>query len=224
MRGVKAFLMTNTLLPTDANQKIEAELHRWSALFSGDEYYYGDEPGLVARRAVRYHRALMPQGAALDAGCGEGQDLAFLAEQNYDSYGLDFTPEGVAKTHQLLKSRNLTAQVEQVDLSRWRARRQFDLVLCVNALQFLGGNAPRALDELVRAVAPNGVIGLSVFAREDNEPPLMNTIFRWTLDELLHLFRDWQPLEAAQLWQWNTSNGQAQSFATLIARNTPPVA
>jgi cyclopropane fatty-acyl-phospholipid synthase-like methyltransferase len=208
------------IFPTDANQKIESEHDRWSALFSGANYYYGDEPGLVARRAVRYHRALMPQGAtALDAGCGEGQDLAFLAEQNYDSYGLDFTSEGVAKTHRLLKSRSLNAQVEQVDLTQWRATRQFDLVLCVNALQFLGEAAPRALEEVMRSVARGGVIGLSLFAREKEEAPVSGTIYKWTLDELLETFREWQPLESAHLQQWNT-HGQAQAFATLIARNT----
>ena len=213
------------IFPTEANRKIESEHDRWSALFSGDQPYYGDEPGLVARRAVRYHRALVPQGAtALDAGCGEGQDLAFLAEQHYDSHGLDFTSEGVAKTRRLLESRNLNAQVERADLSQWRATQQFDLVLCVNALQFLGEAAPRALGELMRAVAPGGVIGLSLFAREKDEAPVSGTIYRWTLDELLFLFREWQPLESAHLQQWNTQSGQAQAFATLIARNTPPIA
>lgn len=210
-------------IPTDANWKIEAELGRWSTLFSGDSYYYGHEPGPIARRTVRYGRAFLSRGGtALDAGCGEGQDLAWLAAQNYDCHGLDFTPEGVAKTRRLLESRKLSAQVQQADLSEWRATQGFDLVLCVNALQFLGVDAPRALQEVMRAVAPNGVIGLSMFAREAEEE-ITGTIYRWTLDELLHLFRDWQPLEAATLWQWNTSNGQAQSFATLIARNTPPI-
>lgn len=216
--------MTSIPIPTDANRKVEAELHRWSNLFSGDEPYYGHEPGPIARRAVRYHRASMRRGgSAFDAGCGEGQDLAWLASQGYSCRGLDFTPEGVAKTRRLLEHRGLAAQVEQADLSLWRVTQQFDLVLCVNALQFLGVDAPRALEQVMLAVARGGVLGLSVFAREREEEKITSTIYRWTLDELLHLFRDWQPLEAAKLWQWNTSNNQAQAFATLIARNTPPL-
>src|SRR2546423_195422 len=61
-----------------------SEFQRWSAVYAGDQYYYGSEPGPVARRAVRYHRQYRPRGGtALDAGCGEGQDLAFLAERGY---------------------------------------------------------------------------------------------------------------------------------------------
>ena len=68
------------------------EYQRWSAVFAGDDYYYGSEPGPVARRAVRYHRRYRPRGGtALDAGCGEGQDLAFLAEQGYVATGVEFT-------------------------------------------------------------------------------------------------------------------------------------
>jgi len=74
----------------------------WSKAFSGAEFYYGQDAGPVARRAVRYHApSLAPPihldaaqhsmqlpvqnsaPSALDAGCGEGQDLAFLAQCGY---------------------------------------------------------------------------------------------------------------------------------------------
>ena len=69
-----------------------SEFQRWSAIYAGEEYYYGSEPGPVARRAVRYHRQYRPRGGtALDAGCGEGQDLAFLAARGYVATGVEFT-------------------------------------------------------------------------------------------------------------------------------------
>src|SRR5207302_10437115 len=78
----------------------------WNTAFAGADYYYGSEPGPVARRAVRYHRPWLPRGGtALDAGCGEGQDLAFLVECGYAATGLDFTESGVRKAEELLRER-----------------------------------------------------------------------------------------------------------------------
>ena len=199
---------------------MNSELERWTRNFAGDEYFYGHEPGPVARRAVRYHRPLLrpKQSAnALDVGCGEGQDLLFLAQQGYVSIGLDFTATGLAKARQLVKSNGCEAAFFRADISKWETDTQFDLVLAINCLQFLGEDAPATLKYVQSLVKPGGVIGLSMFARDDaNESPVQDTIYRWTLDELQANFADWQPLEAARLWQWNGQN--PQPFVTLIAR------
>src|SRR5436190_21427933 len=89
-----------------------SEYRRWSAIYAGDEYYYGSEPGPVARRAVRYHRQYRPRGGmALDAGCGEGQYLVFLAERVYVAIGVEFTQTGASKAERLLRARGLDADI-----------------------------------------------------------------------------------------------------------------
>ena len=195
------------------------ELERWTRSFAEAEYLYGHDPGPVARRALRYHRPLIGhQGAsALDVGCGEGQDLLFLAQSGYDATGLDFTENGLAKARHLLQENSCSAELVRADIAQWESEARFDLVLAVNSLQFLGAAAPRALQRTQNMVKPGGVIGLSMFARENaDEAALDGTIYRWTLDELLSNFATWQPFEAARLWQW--SGGDAQPFVTLIAR------
>src|SRR5260370_36179993 len=98
-----------SLIPTPPTSGSECD--RWSAIYAGDEFYYGSEPGPLARRAVRYHRQYRARGGtALDAGCGEGQDLAFLAECGYVATGVEFTPAGAAKAARLLRSRELAAE------------------------------------------------------------------------------------------------------------------
>ena len=105
------------------------------------------------------------RGTALDAGCGEGQDLRFLAERGYRATGVDFTTTGVAKARRLLQARGLPAELFRLDLRDLGSERdplggrQFDLVLAVNALQFMGAEAGTALDRLRDLVRPGGVIG-----------------------------------------------------------------
>jgi len=210
--------------PTDPRRPVDAELTRWSRIYAGDQYYYGEEPGPVARRAVRYHRPHQPRGGtALDAGCGEGQDLAFLAERGYHATGVEFTPDGARKARLLLEERGLAGEVLHQDLRDLDASRQYDLVLAVNTVQFLGVDAPACLQRLMECVAPGGVLGLSMFGREPGDAPVRGTVAFVVFEELLARFQGWQRLEAAKLWQWNVQTDEPQAFVTLIARNAPPV-
>jgi SAM-dependent methyltransferase len=202
-----------------------SEYQRWSAIYSGESYYYGSDAGPVARRAVRYHRQYRPRGgAALDAGCGEGQDLAYLAECGYVATGVELTEAGAAKASRLLQSRGLDAEIVQQDLRSYDPPRQFDLVLAVNSVQFLGSDGEAALRKLLGAVAEGGVCGVSVFARPEGDGSSAGSagsIWLLTLEELIGQFAGWQLLEAARLWQWNPHTNQPQPFLTMIARNVP---
>jgi len=201
---------------------MESEHARWSRIFSGSSFYYGHEPGPVARRAVKYARSLSPSGgAALDAGCGEGQDLGFLAQSGYDATGLDFAETGIEKAEKLLALQGQKARLEVADLARWETEQRFDLVIAINCLQFLGHDAPRVLERLQNLVAPGGVFGFSAFAREhQDENPHDGALYRFHLDELLANFANWQPFEAARLWQWGADG--PQPFVTLVAGKIAP--
>ena len=209
------------------SQTPNTEYEHWNTTFAGNDYFYGHEPGPVARRAVRYHRALQTaNGCALDVGCGEGQDVLFLAQSGYAAIGLELTQNGIEKTRRLLQSRAYNdAQVWQRDLQRadWtRDLGTFDVVLAINCLQFLGEAAPNVLRQTLDLVAPDGVIGLSVFARESNE--VDEELWLPTRDELLGFLPSakWQPLEVAQLWQWGMPKtgeiARPRMFVTIVAR------
>jgi SAM-dependent methyltransferase len=211
------------------------EYQRWSAVYAGDDYYYGSEPGPVARRAVRYHRQYRPRGGtALDAGCGEGQDLAFLAEQGYVATGVEFTESGAAKAARLLGSRGLEAEIVCADLREYGPTHRFDLVIAVNSIQFLGADAEACLRKLLAAVTPGGVCGISIFShghtpteggasghRVSRQSEPSSGLWLLSLEELMGYLPGWQMLEAAQVWQWNPHTNQPQAFATMIARNVP---
>lgn len=195
---------------------ISSQHQFWHQTFAGAAFYYGHDAGPVARRAVRYATA---RGDALDVGCGEGQDVAFLAQCGYAATGLDFTATGIEKTQRLLSAQNLSAETVQADVATfdfapWRDR--FALVLCVNALQFVGATAPRVLDQLAACVAPGGILGLSVFA-----PGELNAgrdeLWLCSEAELVEqLAPRFAMIETASLRQWK--GDAAQPFSTIIAR------
>jgi tellurite methyltransferase len=204
----------------------DREYARWSGAFAGAEYFYGSDAGPVARRAVRYQRPLWRAGntpTALDLGCGEGQDLAYLAECGYDATGVDFVENALQKARNLLKLRGLAAQTIQSNLRDWRASQTYDLVLACNSLQFLGHDAPVVLERARDATAPGGVLGLSLFACESGEA-VQGSVYFSSLETLLSRFehtganRSWQMLETTKLWQWNQSANVPQPFVTLIAQ------
>ena len=205
--------------PTDSSRPVDEQLALWRRIFAGDHYAYGSEPGPMARRAVRYHRPYLAEGgSALDVGCGEGQDLAFLAKCGYQVTGVDFCAEAAVKARSLLERRGFTGTVLESDLNLYRAEGQYDLVLAVNAVQFLGERASDCLDWVRDAVAPGGVIGLSLFGCEREAPRLAGTMFFITLEELLARFEGWQYQEATEVWQWHPQTSRPQRFVTLVAR------
>jgi SAM-dependent methyltransferase len=209
-----------------ARTEMSREHARWSRLYASDEYYYGEEAGPLARRAVRYHRPLWRKGrtpTALDIGCGEGQDLAFLAEGGYEAKGIDFIASATEKARRLLAQRNLNAQIFQSDVREWDWSQRFDLILASNSLQFLGEDAPLILERALAATGANGVLGLSVFACEQGEE-IRDGVYFFSLENLLARFahegenRAWQMLETTKLWQWNARANAPQPFVTLIAQ------
>jgi SAM-dependent methyltransferase len=195
---------------------MNSQFQFWQNAFAGDTWYYGADAGTVARRAIRY---ATKRGKALDCGCGEGQDLAFIAASGFDCTGLDFTVSGVDKTRRILASRGLHGEAIQADLASFDFSRfygQNSLVLCVNALQFLGRAAPRALDEIAACVAPGGILGLSVFAPGGSNQG-RDEIWLCSIEDLIEtLAPRFTMHETAALSQWH--NGVPQPFATLIAR------
>jgi SAM-dependent methyltransferase len=219
--------------PTDPRQQIDRELDRWTQAYAGDEYYYGDEPGPIARRTFRYHRPYFRPGqsTALDAGCGEGQDVAYLASLGYQATGVEFTAPGAEKARRLLSARGFLGDIVHQDLraflgispnAQHPTPNSYDVVIAVNTVQFLGEDAPAVLDALMERVAPGGVMGVSLFGREPHEPEVSGTIWFTPLAELLERFKGWQYQEAANLWQWDSRGNRAQPFVQLIARKVPP--
>jgi SAM-dependent methyltransferase len=98
-----------------------------------------------------------PGSRVLDAGAGSGRNIAWFGRNGFDVHALDHDPLAIARLNDFLPP-GKTRQALITDLPYEDAA--FDLVLCIAVLHFLPDQQAfeRALDELWRVLAPNGML------------------------------------------------------------------
>ncbi|MCV3482450.1 class I SAM-dependent methyltransferase [Campylobacter sp. CNRCH_2014_0184h] len=94
----------------------------------------------------------------LDLGCGAGRHVKFLAENNYITYGCDYSNNGVAYTKKLLNHYGLTAQVELASVNKLPYENEiFDGILCWGVLYYNDQQIiEKAAQEIYRVLKKEG--------------------------------------------------------------------
>ena len=203
----------------------------WDPIYAGtDRYVFGTEPSQIARTAFQFFHAFGgdPNNAeALDLGCGEGRDTAFLARMGMHVTARDIAPSGLEKTRALLQERGVPP--DRVDLALGDARDfaypkdAYDLALAANIFQFLPpAEVPAHVQRLQAATKPGGICAAGVFS------PAMagwgiDTARYWTAtaDDLMAFFpkdEGWLLLDRTEYWTYRPADDLMASFAFVIAR------
>lgn len=134
---------------------------RWSEVAEAWSELWGEFPrplwDVVVRRA-----GAGPGRRVLDAGCGSGDMLAYLAGAGADVCGFDPAAGMVAAARRRLPD----ADIRRADLSAvpWPDA-TFDIVVSVNAVQF-AADIDAAVAELVRVCRPGGALVLAGWAED----------------------------------------------------------
>ncbi|EAI3914765.1 class I SAM-dependent methyltransferase [Campylobacter lari] len=94
----------------------------------------------------------------LDLGCGAGRHVKFLAENNYITYGCDYSHSGVKHTKELLNQYNLKAQVELANVNELPYENEFfDGILCWGVLYYNNKEViEKAACEIYRVLKQDG--------------------------------------------------------------------
>lgn len=150
----------------DPEVRVRACYATWARSYFAD-YYGADAPyPPVHREIVRDELRRAGARTVLDAGCGPASILRVLAEDGFDAFGFDLTPEMVDEARRVLASRGVPAarlwQGSVLQPDSFRAPdggERFDAVLCLGVLPHIRAeDDARVATNLVAAAAPGGVV------------------------------------------------------------------
>lgn len=146
---------------------------RKSSTYDRDTYYPEDSgtypANLFRLKLVQKLVAdrLDPSLRVLDAGCGTGELVLWLAAQGLSVSGFDISPKMVEATHSKLAEKGLAAEVQVGllnDLERYQDR-SFDWVFCLGVLPYIPGDLEADCYRELSRVLKGG--GLFVSAHEN---------------------------------------------------------
>lgn len=115
-------------------------------------------------RCVETFLALRTPSTLLDAGCGNGRNLAAADLAGFEAEGFDVCPEFV----QICRARKLNAFVGDIDAPENPISKTYDTVICIAMLHHLRTDESRtlALQRLFDALNPGGSLLFTVWSFE----------------------------------------------------------
>ena len=139
---------------------------QYEALYAGDEYYWGTEPGRFCDELIAL-RPFPRAKAVLDIGCGEGKDAAYMASKGYAVSAFDIAGSGIRKALRLARERGVGIDAWVEDINDFRPRGQYDIVYSSGTIQYLRDDKKAEFFEKVRAATRvNGVAYFNVFVEK----------------------------------------------------------
>jgi SAM-dependent methyltransferase len=158
-----------------------AEIERWNRILTSAKPMFNTAPN---RFLVEMTKGRKP-GRALDVGMGQGRNTIYLAQQGWESVGVDPAAKAVAAAQEQARKLRVTitthvARAEEFDwgTSRW------DLIL----LSYVG--AREYVADVQRALRPGGMVVLEGFHRDATRTRPIGGAVVFDTNELLRLFPD----------------------------------
>jgi tellurite methyltransferase len=123
-------------------------------------------------------------GKVLDLGCGEGGMALALAEQGFDVTCLDISNIAIETLKKEASKRNLEIQTICEDLENFQINKDYDVVLMLGILQFLGDKGEEFLKEIKEHTISGGINVIDAFVN------------KWLpREKLKEFYFDWEALE-----------------------------
>ena len=125
--------------------------------------YTGDVPDTPVDRDVVRIASELPPGRALDLGCGTGQNSIWLGSRGWRVHSVDVARGAIERAAAAAANAGVDATFERADVTSWRTRERFDLVISTYALPARGPGRVHALTVARDAVAAGGTLLVAAF-------------------------------------------------------------
>ncbi len=148
---------------------------------------------------LEFEHLFSKDSAILEVGCGEGQNVLYLAKQGYRNIdAFDLSENGIRKLKEFCKQNGAAVNAFVQDLTTYRFAKPYDLILSFATLCFVEKEAWKAfLDRAKTSTNPGGVHIIQTFT---DTVPASADIAPFAVGlakdgELKELYRDWDILQ-----------------------------
>ncbi len=191
----------------------------WEAAYTGD---VPDTP--VDRDVVRIASELTP-GRALDLGCGSGQNSIWLGARGWSVHCVDVAKGAIERAEAAAAVAGVDATFERADVTSWRTRERYDLVISTYALPSRGPGRVHALTVARDAVAPGGTLLIADFDEALADSGWMAPDHLISLDEITEALPGFEFDEAEVRVTEHSHGSEANDLpvAIVVARHPGPL-
>ena len=199
------FLIVTALAGVPSGDAKPRDKDRWDQKYDTEVYIFGKKPVPFLTQNIH----LLPRGRALDLAMGEGRNGVYLATQGFEVVGLDISPKGLAKAHQLAAHNHVKIATQVVDLNNHRLEKNaYDVILLMYYMQ-------RDLwPQIKEALKPGGMAVIETYNVDHLKHAKFNP--KWLLqpNELVNAFKD------MKIIRYQAYEDDKQAYSSIIVQKT----
>lgn len=161
----------------------EKDQSRWDKHYDIEGFLFGSKP----IRFLKDNIHLLPKGRALDLAMGEGRNGVYMATQGFDVLGLDISPVGLNKAHQLAEHHKVKIETRVVDLENYQLKKNaYDVIICTYYMQ------RDLFDQMKESLKPGGMALVETYNIDYLRYARFSRKYLLENNELLKIFKDFK--------------------------------
>ncbi len=161
----------------------EKDQSRWDKHYDIEGFLFGSKP----IRFLKDNIHLLPKGRALDLAMGEGRNGVYMATQGFDVLGLDISPVGLNKAHQLAEHHKVKIETRVVDLENYQLEKNaYDVIICTYYMQ------RDLFDQMKESLKPGGMALVETYNIDYLRYARFSRKYLLENNDLLKIFKDFK--------------------------------
>ncbi|MDP6476626.1 MAG: class I SAM-dependent methyltransferase [Nitrospinaceae bacterium] len=181
----------------------EKDQSRWDKHYDIEGFLFGSKP----IRFLKDNIHLLPKGRALDLAMGEGRNGVYMATQGFDVLGLDISPVGLNKAHQLAEHHKVKIETRVVDLENYQLEKNaYDVIICTYYMQ------RDLFDQMKESLKPGGMALVETYNIDYLRYASFSRKYLLENNELLKIFKDFKII------RYQAYDDGKEAYSSIIAQ------